>query len=188
MDWPFAPLRPFSYGVILADPAWDYENWSEAGNGKNAKGYYDCMKLDDIKALPVSHLASNDCTLVMWATFPMLPHALEVMDAWDFRYVTGGAWHKKTSKGNTAFGTGYVLRSSAELFLIGATGKPRQRSRSIRNIIEAERREHSRKPDQMFDMIEQLWPDTFKLELFARQRRPGWDAWGNELNNEGGQL
>lgn len=180
--WLFDPLSPLKYGVILADPPWDYENWSKAGEGKNAKAHYDCMPLEEIKAMPVGHLATDRCVLFLWATFPMLPQALQVMDAWGFRYVTGGAWHKKTVNGKDAFGTGYVLRSAAELFLIGATGKPAYRSKSERNLIEAGTRGHSRKPEETFAMIDRLWPDTFKVELFARQRRDGWDSWGEHVD------
>jgi len=180
--WPFGDLRPLAYSAMLADPAWDYELWSAKGQGKSAQAQYDCMPLDAMKALPVGHLAQRDCALVMWATAPMLPQAFELMAAWDFRYVTAGAWGKRSRLGTKiAFGTGYVLRSAAEFYLIGFMGQPRVRSKSVRNFISAPIREHSRKPDEIYTDVEALFDGPY-LELFARQRRPGWDAWGNQVD------
>lgn len=181
MTWPFEPLEHFRYGVVYADPPWLFENWSKAGEHKSPDRHYDCLTLDALKALPVGHLASRNCMLFMWATFPILPDALELMGAWGFRYVTGGAWHKTTTTGKTAFGTGYVLRSAAELFLVGAMGQPSYVSNSERNLIMAVRREHSRKPDQAYGIIENLCPDVPKVELFSRTDRHGWDSWGDQL-------
>lgn len=177
--WPFDPLRPLSYDLIMADPPWQFRLWSDKGEGKSAQAQYATMDIASIKALPVSHLAGGDCLLFMWATFPMLPEALEVMAAWGFRYVTGGAWHKRTAHSKTAFGTGYRLRSSCEPFLIGTIGNP-PTTRACRNLIEAEAREHSRKPEAAFLMCERLLPAGRYLELFSRQSRAGWHTWGNE--------
>lgn len=182
MTWPFGDLRPLSYGVILADPPWHFELRSEAGEGKSPQAHYDCMDLDAIKALPVGQLAGGDCLLLLWATWPMLRQAQDVMDAWGFRYTTGGTWGKTTATGKIAFGTGYVLRSACEPFLIGTIGHPRC-TRGERNLILAERREHSRKPDEIHAMLERLVPDASRrAELFARSRRPGWDAWGDQAD------
>jgi N6-adenosine-specific RNA methylase IME4 len=180
--WPFEGLRPLQYRVIVADPPWSYQLYSGNGAEKSADEHYSCMEIEDIGALPVSHLAAGNCALVLWATWPLLPEALRVMGGWGFRYRTGGAWHKKTKTGTkTAFGTGYILRSASEPFLLGVLGEPKTLSRSERNLIEAPTREHSRKPDELFHMLERLFPGP-RLELFARQRRPGWDAWGNEVD------
>lgn len=186
MTWPFADLRPLSYGAILADPPWQFDLRSVAGEEKSPQAQYDCMDLAAIKALPVSHLARGDCLLIMWATAPMLPQAIDTMAAWGFRFVTSGAWAKQSSTGNKwAFGTGYVMRSAAEFYLIGAIGQPDYHSRSIRNLIVAPIREHSRKPDRMHADIEALVDGPY-LELFARHRRPGWDVWGNQTDKFGG--
>lgn len=172
------------YGVGLADPAWDFENWSAKGVEKNASAHYDCMTLDELKALRIQigldFAFAPDAAMVMWATFPMLRQALELLDAWGFTYVSGGAWAKMTVNGKQAFGTGYLYRSAAELWLLGTRGNPKIKSRSVRNMIIAERREHSRKPDQMHEDIERLFDGPY-LEMFARSRRPGWDSWGNEV-------
>lgn len=179
--WPFGDdVTPFSYGCILADPPWYFRNYSAAGEEKNPAAHYSCMDIDAIKALPVADLAAPDCALMMWATAPMLPQALETMRAWRFTFKSAGAWAKQSSTGaKWAFGTGYCFRSAAEFFLLGTIGKPRIRSRSIRNLIVAPVREHSRKPNDMHQMVEALFDGPY-VELFARERRQGWSVFGNE--------
>lgn len=173
------------YGAILADPPWMFENWSKEGEWKNANRHYPCMPLPALKSLRVvsglDFACAENCALVMWATFPMLPEALELMREWGFVYKSGGAWGKLARNGNLAFGAGYLYRSAAELWLLGTRGSPQVRSHSIRNLIMAERREHSRKPDQMHIDIERMFDGPY-LEMFSRQRRDGWDSWGNEVD------
>lgn len=180
MTWPFDPLPPLSFDVIMADPPWSFDNWSEGGNAKNAKAQYACMPLAEIAALPVGHLARGDAWLWLWATYPMLPQAMHVMGAWGFAYVTGGPWVKRGASGKLAMGTGYVLRSCSEIFLLGKFGSPRTCSRAVRNVIEAPRREHSRKPDQAYAMAETLFGPARRADLFSRESRSGWQAWGME--------
>lgn len=174
------------YDVILADPPWKYRNWSKRGEGKSAACHYDTMAVDDIMRLPVGNIAAKDSVLFMWATFPLLPQAFAVMRAWGFDYKTGGAWAKKTKNGKDAFGTGYIFRSAAELFLVGTRGHVSPLNRKTRNIINAVAREHSRKPDEQYELIENLFPGTNRIELFARQHREGWDVFGNETDKFGG--
>lgn len=170
------------YSCILADPPWKFKPYSAKGiTSKGAEGQYPCMTIDEIKDLPVCDIADNDCFLFLWATFPMLSEALEVMKAWGFTYKTGAAWHKTTKNGKDAFGTGYVFRSAAELLLVGTRGKPKVLNRSTRNIIHGVVREHSRKPDEQYAFIESLC-DGERIELFARQSWNGWDCWGNETD------
>ncbi|EFL88313.1 MT-A70 family methyltransferase [Ahrensia sp. R2A130] len=178
-DWPFGELSPQSFDLIVADPPWAFENFSEAGEGKNAKAHYQCMSLADISALPVMDLASENCLLWLWATNPMIPQALDVMAAWGFTFKTSGVWHKKTVHGKTAFGTGYIFRSASEPILIGTRGEPKT-TRSTRSVIEAPVREHSRKPDEAFSVAESLMPNARRLELFSRQSRDGWQTWGDQ--------
>lgn len=149
------------------------------GEHKAPQRHYACMSLADIQQLPVAGLAQKNCLLWCWATWPMLPEALETIAAWGFRYVTGGAWTKRTSTGKMVFGPGYVMRSATEPFLVGIIGRPRYQSRSVRNAIDALRREHSRKPDEQYEMIEQLIEPPY-CELFSRTDRPGWDSWGDQ--------
>lgn len=180
--WAFGELKQQHYGLILCDHPWRFLNRSTAGEGKNPVAHYECMTLDAIKALPVQLLAADNCALVMWAVAPLLPEAIEVMTGYGFTFKTAGAWAKQSSTGEKlAFGTGYIFRSAAEFYLVGTRGEPRVRSRSIRNLILAPVREHSRKPDQMHADLEKLFAGP-RCELFARQRRPGWDSWGNQTD------
>jgi N6-adenosine-specific RNA methylase IME4 len=190
MTWPFDPLTPMKYGAILADPPWAYAMRSDKGYEKSPEAHYSTMPLDEIKALPVHQLAGPECLLFMWSTWPHLSQALQVLEAWGFIYITGGSWTKRTPTGKAAFGTGYVLRSSTEPFLVGKLGKPQITSRSERNLIEAAeipngieslRREHSRKPPEMRAIIERLLPRAHCAELFAREPWPGHDVWGNQV-------
>lgn len=181
-EWPFGDLQPGRYGAILADPPWRFLNRSAKGEVKNPVAHYPCMTIPELAKLPVSRLASPDCALIMWATAPLLPQAIALLEAWGFTFKSAGAWAKQSSTGERwSFGTGYVFRSAAEFYLVGTIGKPRVRSRSIRNLIAAPVREHSRKPDQLHADLEALYAGPY-AELFARQRRPGWDAWGNDVD------
>lgn len=138
------------------------------------------MGIDAIKSLPVSQLAAPDCAMIMWATAPMLPEAIDTMKAWGFRFKSAGAWAKQSSTGEKwAFGTGYCYRSAAEFWLLGTLGSPRQKVRNVRNLIVAPVREHSRKPDRMRQDIEALWEGPY-CELFGRESSPGWSVWGNQ--------
>ena len=178
--WPFADLTPLKYSVILCDPPWRFTNYSAKGEAKNPNQHYACMSLADIKALPVSQLAAPDCALIMWCTSPLLDQQIDVLKAWGFTYKAAGAWGKQSKTGNAlAFGGGYILRSAAEFFIVGTIGAPKRQSRSIRNLIMAPVREHSRKPDALHDMVEALYEGPY-CELFARASRPGWDVWGNQ--------
>lgn len=189
MTWPFGTLTPGRYGLIHADPAWQYEMRSEAGYAKSPEAHYDTMPTEEICALPVDELAAPDCLLVLWSTWPHLLHAQRVMRAWGFRYVTGGSWTKRTHIGTPTFGTGFVLRSTTEPFLVGSAGSPWIGSKSERNFIEtietlaAEpidgvRREHSRKPPEMRALCERLAPNVARCELFATEPWPGSETWG----------
>lgn len=195
MSWPFAPLTPLRYGAILADPPWAYVMRSAAGHAKSPEAHYATLDVDTIKALPVARLAGPDCYLFLWSTWPHLMVAGTVLEAWGFSYVTGGSWLKRTRNWKVAMGTGYVMRSSTEPYLIGKIGRPQIASKSERNVIlapedipdsiEAIRREHSRKPVEMREMIDRLLPRQYFAELFAREPWAGHDVWGNESRHFG---
>jgi len=188
VNWPFASLEPQAYDLIMADPPWRFELYSERGEGKSAQAHYATMTLDDIAHLPVADLARGNCLLWLWATAPMLDKQILILKRWGFRFVTSGVWVKKTVTGKTDFGTGYVLRSAHEPFLIGAIGEP-QTSRCVRSVVEGVRREHSRKPEAAYRAAEALVPGSVRrADLFSRETRPGWEAWGNEVGKfNGGQ-
>lgn len=175
------------FNLVVADPPWQFKDFSDKGDKqKAAHGQYDCMSLDDIKALPVRRLATKHAFLWLWATNPMLPQAFEVLDAWGCRYVTAGHWAKLSSTGKKqAFGTGHVFRCAGEPYLIGAWGKPKVAVKNIRSVIIAKTREHSRKPDKAFHEAERMI-DGPRIELFSRQPRPGWSTWGLEAEKFSG--
>lgn len=182
-SWPFGDLVPLRYRVILADPPWRFRTWGEHNQHKSASKHYPLMRTEDIAALPVNQLAAPDCMLMMWAVQSMIPQALELMSAWGFTYKTMGAWAKQSSTGEKwAFGTGYLLRCAAEFFIVGTIGKPAPLARNVRNLIVAPNREHSRKPDEMHENLERMFPNDAKCELFARTSRPGWSVWGNQTD------
>lgn len=174
-----APLEPLAYSVILIDPPWRFVTRSEKGTAKSPQRHYRTMTLQQIAAMPIAGLADDDCLLFMWATWPVLPRAIWVLQAWGFEYKTGGSWTKETAGGKVAFGTGYIMRSATEPFLIGTRGRPRIKSRSERNLIEALRREHSRKPDDQYEILDRLVHGR-RCEIFSRSDRPGWESWGDE--------
>ena len=188
MTWPFGNLQPGHYGAIISDPPWRFSNFSAKGEGKNPVQHYGCMSIADIAALPVANLAAKDCALMMWATAPLMHEAIALMGKWGFTYKSTGAWAKQSSTGTKwAFGTGYILRSASEFWLIGTRGKPRVKSRGERNLIVAPVREHSRKPDDQYRKMEALFDGPY-AELFSRSSRPGWATFGNEAGKFDGVL
>ncbi|MFZ1680959.1 MAG: MT-A70 family methyltransferase, partial [Rhizobiaceae bacterium] len=186
-QWPFGGLVPGKYWAILADPPWQFTVRGHGGHGKSPEAHYATMPGYALAHLPVARLAAPSALLVLWATWPHLETALNVMRAWGFTYKTGGAWTKRTPAGKAAFGTGYILRSACEPFLVGTRGAPKTMDRSVRNLIEsleeasvdAQRREHSRKPREMRALIERLTAGP-ACELFGREPWPGHAVWGDE--------
>lgn len=187
----FAGLERGRYGAILADPPWHFDVWSEnKQDNRRASSKYDVLKLGDICRLPVGALAASDCILFLWAIWPMLPEAFEVIRAWGFEYKTCAFdWIKADAKQLELFrddhdvqmGLGYWTRANSEPCLLATRGKPRRLNADVRQGIIAPRREHSRKPDGVHERIERLVAGPY-LELFARQRRSNWQAWGNDLD------
>lgn len=176
----FEDIPPLSYDLIMADPPWHYRNWSKKGERKNATAHYDCLPLEEIAAFPVHQIAAPSCLLWMWATNPMLDQAISMLGSWGFSFKTAGHWVKKTKHGKTAFGTGYILRSAGEPFLIGTIGNPKT-TRGVRSVVEGLAREHSRKPEEAYQAAEALMPGARRIELFSRQEREGWDCFGDQV-------
>ena len=171
------------YNVIYADPPWTFTAWSAKGTGRSAEQHYPCMKKADIQQLPVRDIAAEDCILFLWVTYPTLEEGLELIKAWGFAYKTCGfTWVKRCKKSDGwHWGMGYWTRANAEICLIATKGKPKRVSRGVHQVVDARIREHSRKPDEVRDRIVELCGDVPRIELFARQRAPGWDCWGNEV-------
>jgi N6-adenosine-specific RNA methylase IME4 len=176
--WQFGSLRMFGYDVIVADPPWDFENYSDAGTVKGADPHYSVMSLADIKALRVGDLARGDCLLLLWATGCMWPQALDVMTAWGFVYKSEMVWRKVTRTGKVRMGTGYRVRTCHEPILVGTIGNPKHAP--FLSSFDGLAREHSRKPEEFYHMVEACTPASWRADLFARTRRRGWESWGNE--------
>lgn len=170
------------YNVIYADPPWSYKVWSKKGAGRSAESHYPTMDIEAIKALPVGELAAKDCALFLWITFPMLREAWGVIDAWGFKYKSVAfVWVKQNRKSPTLFwGMGYWTRANAELCIIATKGSPKRYSQRVHQVIISPVEEHSKKPDEARKRIVELMGDVPRVELFARQKSPGWDVWGNE--------
>jgi N6-adenosine-specific RNA methylase IME4 len=180
------------FGAILADPPWHFDVWSLAvpGRARHPSSHYDTMSLDDIAALPIGELAADDAVLFLWISWPMLEHALAVVAAWGFKYKTCAfAWVKADVSTLNLFPgpvdadmkLGYWTRANSEVCLLATRGKPKRVDAGVRQGIIEPSREHSRKPDCVHHRVERLVAGPY-LELFARQRRPGWVAWGNQLD------
>lgn len=188
----FLPLPDRRYSVIYADPPWAY---GQGGKGKSSHGiarqHYDTMTTAEICAMPIRSICAEDgAACFMWATFPNIAEAIKVMEAWGFRYKTAAfVWVKKNAKsGGNYMGLGAYTRANAEVCLLGVTpgfkAGARVRSHSVRQVIEAPFQGHSKKPDETRRRIVELLGDVPRIELFARQRADGWDAWGNEAPEE----
>jgi N6-adenosine-specific RNA methylase IME4 len=166
------------YGVILADPEWRFEPYSrDTGMNRAADNHYPTSPLNVLAARPVWTIAAKDCVLFLWATAPMLPQAIYVMQQWGFSYKSHAVWVKNK------IGTGYWFRSQHELLLAGKRGHPVAPAPGTQfpSVLFAPRLAHSEKPEEVLEMIEDLYPNTPKIELNRRgPAREGWDAWGNE--------
>lgn len=181
----FASLRPAGgFGLIMADPPWKTEMRSDKGLKKSPEAHYPTMPVTDICAMPVEVLAAPDCLLWLWARAAQLKNGIAVLEAWGFELKTMGWWPKMTKKGKQAFGTGYIIRNAGEPFLIGTRGEPKT-TKGVRDTILGIRRENSRKPDEAYLAAERLMPNVRRLDLFSRQHRAGWTAWGDEAGKFG---
>lgn len=174
------------YPVILADPPWRYaisggdHRWGNSDSHRIR--HYDAMTQQEMLALPIRPLATDDAALFMWATMPCLPDAIELMRAWGFVYKTVAFnWVKLNRNGKPYMGMGHYTRANAELCLLGVRGSMPRKAKNISQALLTPRRDHSRKPDQQYGRIMRLFDGPY-LELFARQQWPGWDVWGNQTN------
>ena len=168
------------YPIIYADPPWRYTAKKVQGAAEN---HYPTMSINELCALPVAELAAPDCALFLWATFPQLPEALRLIEAWGFTYKSVAfVWLKKNRKADSWFyGLGFWTRGNAEICLLATRGHPKRQAANIHQIIISPIEAHSKKPDEARDKIVALMGDLPRVELFARQTPPGWDVWGNEV-------
>ena len=174
------------FGTILADPPWQFQNRT----GKVAPEHkrlnrYGTMELQEICDLPVKDIAAEPSHLYLWVPNALLPQGLEVMNAWGFRYISNIVWHKvRKDGGSDGRGVGFYFRNVTELLLFGVRGKSARTldpGRSQVNMIQSRKREHSRKPDEQYKIIESCSRGP-RLEMFSRGKRPGWTVWGNQAD------
>jgi N6-adenosine-specific RNA methylase IME4 len=176
------------FATILADPPWQFQNRT----GKVAPEHrrlsrYGTMTLEEICELPVAEISDDPAHLYLWVPNALLPEGIKVMEAWGFRYISNIVWHKvRKDGGSDGRGVGFYFRNVTELLLFGVKGKNARTlppGRSQVNIIQARKREHSRKPDEQYNIIETCsWGP--RIELFSRGTRKGWTVWGNQADDE----
>lgn len=176
------------FKTVVADPPWQFQNRT----GKMAPEHkrlnrYSTMKLEDIMEIPVSEVVENKAHLYLWVPNALLPEGLAVMKAWGFEYKTNIIWEKVRKDGQPdGRGVGFYFRNVTEILLFGIKGDHNRTlspARSQVNLIRSIKREHSRKPDEVFPIIEACSPGPY-LEMFARGKRDGWTLWGNQANDE----
>jgi len=186
--WFFEGLQRYSYDAVMIDPPWDFRCRGAAGR-KSPAAQYACMPTSEIAALPIGELLKPQAMVWLWCTWPLVAEGqhIRVLKSWGLEPKTGGAWAKRTVTGKLRWGTGYVMRTVCEPFIIATAGAPLARGRSVKNLIDCGdvllnglARQHSRKPDEAYSTMEALTPGMMRADLFSRQRRPGWDAWGWE--------
>lgn len=165
------------YQIIYADPPWEYKqhlNWKEKSIYP-LSSYYKSLSLDELKKLPIP--AAENCWLILWTTVPKIQEGLELLKAWGFDYRTSAVW----DKGN---GLGFFFRIYHEIILIGKKGNPPRPLFTVPSIFKESRRKHSQKPDCVRKWIEEVFPAQNKIELFAREKTPGWDAIGYDIDGQ----
>jgi len=172
------------YQIIYADPPYEYSNSGSTKNSRgNAKQFYKTMPINEIKKIPVEKIADDNCWLFLWTTYPQIQNGLDVLRAWGFGYKTVAfTWIKKTVNMKDFVGMGFYTRANPEIVLLGLKGKVHPINKTVRNIIYSQIQEHSKKPDIVRDKIIQLCGDLPRIELFARSKTHGWDAWGDDPN------
>ena len=172
------------YQIIYADPPWSYRDKASAGN-RGASFKYDVQDHKWICGLPVENISDDNCVLFLWITMPQLPNVFEVIKEWGFVYKTCAfTWVKRNKLQPSWFmGMGNWTRANSELCLLATKGKPKRVSAAVHSVVDTPIEKHSKKPDVVKDRIVQLCGDLPRIELFARQKTEGWDAWGNELRS-----
>ena len=182
---PLAGLKG-PYRTLLADPPWQFSNRTGKVAPEHKRlGRYGTMSLEQIKTLPVSDIAARQSHLYLWVPNALILEGLEVMKRWGFTYKTNIVWHKiRKDGGPDGRGVGFYFRNVTELLLFGTRGSLRTAAPGRRqvNFLATRKREHSRKPDEIYPIIEACSYGPF-LELFARHSRPKWDSWGNEVDS-----
>ncbi|MBR0883877.1 DNA methyltransferase [Bradyrhizobium liaoningense] len=185
-----------NFPFVYADPAWMFETWSEEGKERSPEEHYDCMPLDEIKALPVREIVPEDAACGLWVIDTMIDEGIKVLAEWGFTYKTVLFYYVKVGRAlRPHMGMGYWTRANPEICLFGTRGKPKRNGKGVERLILdldpndrtilAPRGEHSAKPLEAYNRIERLLDGPY-IELFARHARAGWSQWGNEVGKTGG--
>lgn len=181
------PLPAGSFATLLADPPWRFANRTGKVAPEHGRlGRYDTLSLEQIARIPVERCLAPSAHCYLWVPNALLREGLEVLERWGFTYKTNVVWHKvRRDGGSDGRGVGFYFRNVTELVLFGVRGSLRTLppGRTQVNLLATRKREHSRKPDEQYDIIERCSPGPY-LELFARYPRPGWSAWGLEAAPE----
>jgi N6-adenosine-specific RNA methylase IME4 len=171
-----------SFSVVYADPPWRFDLYNNETGNNWVGDHYPLMDEAAIHALPVGGLCAKDCVLFLWGTWPTLPRAVRTVEAWGFTFKTVAFVWVKTNKDVSPFlGMGYWTRSNTEFCLLATRGSPRRVSCAVPQLVFSTRGRHSAKPPEVRDRIVRLMGDVPRVELFARERVQGWEAWGNEV-------
>ena len=180
MNRPLTTIPLFRYNVLVLDIPWCFETYSNAGKSKSAEAHYDVMPFEDVLRLPVGEWGSDECLLFMWCAEWVTPGQRQrLIDRWGFTYVSTLNWLKTTVNGKLRWGTGYRVRSLDEPVVLAITGNPKHAA--FPSAFPGLAREHSRKPDEFYAMVDAAVPDYYRrADVFARQSRTGWDTYGAE--------
>ena len=182
------------YEIIYADPAWSFgdrlRSSKKKADGKmdyrELERHYDTMSIKEMCEIPVKNITAENSVLFMWTTDAHLEEAMKVINAWGFKYKTiGFVWNKKTNKGNQVCFMGKWTMKGSEICLLATKGNAHSmiEKHNVRQLVEAERQKHSKKPDEVRNRIVKLLGNRPRLEMFCRESKQGWDVWGNEVNN-----
>lgn len=172
------------YQIILADCPWHYRNYADQTASRWVGNQYPVMSIDDICSLPVASIADDDCALFLWTTPPCLVEAMQVVEAWGFKYKTKAfCWAKTNTKTMGLFtGMGYWTRSNTEDCWLATRGHPKRLNADVHQVVMSDVLDHSHKPAIVREKIVQLMGDIPRIELFARRRVEGWDAVGFDID------
>lgn len=187
MSFFFAPLKPKSFDLVHIDFPWPWETWSD--NGREKSPQYDCMSFEEITRCEADELLAPGGVMVAWMTWPLIAkQSMVIENAFGLDIKTGGAWSKRTRNGKLRWGPGHIIRTVCEPFVIACRKGHKLRGPSAKNLIETLHdieipglaRENSRKPEEMFRLLESLTPGWRRADIFSRQSREGWSTWGRE--------
>jgi N6-adenosine-specific RNA methylase IME4 len=176
----FDPLPRHAYDIAVIDPPMPFETWSAKGQGKSPSRHYRMMTLAEIEALPVRELLYKDAVVLLWGQGCRLHQHMALLTAWGVTFKTEIAWRKVTRNGKPHWGTGKWARNQHDPILLGTVGKPH--CFALPSCFDGIVREHSRKPDEFYRMLVEKTPGLRRVDVFARERRDGFDCWGDELD------